>query len=208
MKVNWKTVIIKKNGETKMRVPAYVVNGVLRVSDGNILINSALIPAGQEAKVKAALQARHITPEIEAMGIKLGDNGNGLVAVWQDDDIRAERAAMEPALVERARISEMHRKAHKALNHDTDDNNVVRGYSLQAAADKMLAAWQAKYPEHAKRERAQDMLAEARELIHTAQGALTYDCDGSISPDEQMARHSQLMAEARELKRQAEAMLA
>ena len=147
-----KTVVVYRNGEQKLRIPAEIRNGILRSGD-NILINGDLIrlPA-TKASVAAEIKARRITPEIEAMGMRMGDNGNGLVVRWAEDvetELQAKADAAYEALPddvraareEREAIDKLYYRSDRALNHDTDDNNVSRGYSLRAEADRRLAAW-------------------------------------------------------------------
>jgi hypothetical protein len=207
-------VQVTRNGEIKLTVPAEVRNGILRHHDA-ILINADLIPATTtKAAVAAAIKAGKITPEIEAMGMHIGDNGNGLVVRWLDEVQAEERvkakaeydalpAEVRAAREERAAIDDLYRRSYKALNRDTDDNNVERGYRLQAEADRRLAAWQEKYPDAAKEELRRDLLARADHEEELAVGALTYDCDGSFSPEYQRQRHDEFMAKAADYRRQA-----
>ena len=209
-----RTVQVTRNGEIKLTVPAELCNGILRHNEA-ILINGDLIPASTtKAAVAAAIKAGQITPEIEAMGMHIGDNGNGLVVRWLDEIQAEERAKADaeyqalPAEVraareERTAIDDLYRRSHKALNHDTDDNNVERGYRLQAQADQRLAAWREKNPDARKEERRQTLLAQADREEHLAVGAMTYDCDGSFSAEYQQQRHDEFAAKAAELRRQA-----
>lgn len=210
-----KLVQVTRDGEIRLTVPAEIRNGILR-NGKNILINSDLIAASGMTKeqVASAIKAGRITPEIEAMGMRIGDNGNGLVVRWLDD-IRAEeqaKAAAEynalPADVRAAReerlaIDDLYRRAYKSLNRDTDDDNVDRGYRLQAEADRRLAAWKTQYPAAAKEERRAELLAQAKHEEDLASGALTYDCDGSFSPEYQQQRHDEMMAKAAAIRAQA-----
>jgi hypothetical protein len=208
-------VQVTRDGEIKLTVPAEIRNGVLRHGQA-ILINGDLVRAPwTKETVAAAIKTGRITAEIEAMGMRIGDNGNGLVVRWLDEVQAEERAQAQAAYdalpgevraarEERAAIDKLYRRAHQSLNHDTDDNNLMRGYSLRAEADQRLAAWRKQYPEAAKEERRAALLAQAEHEESLAVGALTYDCDGSFSPEYQRQRHDEMMAKAAALRRQAE----
>ena len=208
-----KVVIAYRNGEEKLRIPAEIRNGVLRHGQ-NILINNDLIPAGQIERVKAQIKSGKITPEVEAMGMRIGDNGNGLIVRWYDDVLAESRATAKaeydalPAEVKAARkerleIEQLYNRAYKSLNHDTDDNNISRGYSLQAQANARLEAWRTKYSKQAMLEDADKLEAQASKEDDLAIGALVYDADGWISSDEQQRRHDEHKAKAEELRAEA-----
>lgn len=210
-----RTVIVYRNGEPKLIVPAEEKNGVLRSVGGSILINNDLVPEGRLEWLKKQMKARKITPEIESWGIKLGDNGNGLIA-RRSDEVEAEekrKADAEYAALpqevrecreERIAIDRLFAAAHKSLNHDLDDNNVMRGYQQQAEANRRLDAWKKKYPREAELERAADLRAAADKQDDLASGALVYDCDGSFSPEYQQQRADTFRAKANALRAEAE----
>jgi hypothetical protein len=152
------------------------------------------------------------------MGMCIGDNGNGLVVRWEDDVIAEQRAKAKakydalPANIRAAReernaISKLYSEAERALEHDTDDNNVSRGYGARAEADARLLAWRKKCPSEAMREDAQRLLAKADHEEHMAVGALTYDADGWIGPAEQQRRHDEFMANAGRLRAEVQKLL-
>jgi len=213
-----RTVIVYRDGETKLRVNVDLTNGILRAGK-NILINGDLIPASGMTKeqVAAKIKKGQITPEIEALGMHIGDNGNGLVVRWADE-VEAERKAkaeaeynalpqrVKDAREERMAIEELYRKSYKALNYDTDDMNVDRGYRLQAQATARMKAWRVNYPEAAKEEDRKDLIAQAEKEEELAKGALHYDCDGSFSREYQQERHDRMMAKATDLRNQATAL--
>jgi len=207
-----KTVVAIRNGKETLRAQAEERNGILRSGD-NILLNADLVAAsglGREY-VMREIKAHRITPQIEALGMRLGDNGNGLVCRWEADIIAEQRAEAKkayealPAEVreakeERAAISELYARSGKALNHDLDEDNVSRGYSLRAEADRRLKAWRAQYPAEARKERAASLVAQAEHEEDLAAGALVYDADGWIGPEERQERHDDMMAKARMLR--------
>lgn len=209
-----KVVIAMRNGEEKLRVMAEVRNGILR-SGVNILINADKVPAGRMDWLKAQMKKGQITPEIEAWGMHIGDNGNGLVVRWLEDIEQEKREAVQAAynalpadeqaaLEERKAIEKLYGIADKALNYDTDEDNVSRSYSTRTEADRRLEAWQKNYPKAARRERARDMDSQADREENLAVGALTYDADGWISPEEQKQRHDEGMVKAADLRAEAQ----
>lgn len=204
-----KIVIAYRSGVEKLRVPAEVRNGVLR-NGQNILINSDLIPPGKKDEVAREIKSGKITPEIEAMGIRLGDNGNGLIVRWASDvdaECRAKAQAEYDALpaeikaarAERNAIEQLYSRSYRALNHDTDDN-VSRGYSLQAQANARLKAWREKYPKMAMLDDAESLESQASKEDSLASGALVYDADGWISSEGQQQRHDEHKAKAAQLR--------
>lgn len=213
------TVIVTRNGETKLRVPAEIRNGVLRHGK-NILINGDLLATSGLTKdeVKTKIKKGDITPEIEAMGMKIGDNGNGLVCRWAKD-VRAEEnkareaiynalpADVRAAREERKAIDKLYYQSDRSLNHDRDDNNVMRGYGQQSEADKRLKVWREKYPHAAAKEKAELLLTKADREDSLASGALTYDADGWIGPEEQQRRHDEYKKEADDLRQKAQSII-
>lgn len=209
-----KSVIAYRNGVEKIRVMAEVRNGVLR-SGKNILINNDLIKAPHTpARVCAAIKAGKITPEIEAMGMRIGDNGNGLVVRWAADVDAEDRAKAQaeyealPADVraaqeERAAIDRLFAAAWKSENQDTDDMQMDRAMRQRSEANRRLAAWKTKYQTAAENEKKKDLMAQAEKLDELAVGALVYDCDGSLTPEMQQQRHDEFKSRAAELRKQA-----
>jgi hypothetical protein len=127
-----KTVTITRNGQHVKTTAAIEKDGVLWSHDRNgkadmVYINSALIPDGQREAVVAANGARRITPEIIAMGIKIGDNGNGLVAKW-DAPVRQLTAAEQNAANKRAKML-MHtsKYAQDAIDRERNHNRTGGG---------------------------------------------------------------------------------
>lgn len=213
-----RTVIAYRNGEPKVRVPAVEINGVLRAGK-NILINADLIPASGMSKetVVAKIKIGQITPEIEALGMHIGDNGNGLVVRWADE-VAAEREAkakaeydalpkaVKDAREEREAISRLYAAAYKSEHHDTDDDQYMRACRQRAEADRRLAAWKKDYAEAAKEERKADLIAQAEKQEELAKGALLYDCDGWYSAEHQQKRHDEFMAKAETFRTEAAAL--
>lgn len=212
-----KVAIIYRNGEVKLRVPAEVSEGILLAVNGGILINSDLITPGQKERIIRERKEGKLTEEMKKMGMKLGDNGNGLIVRWADDVETEERAKAQAAYdalpvevkmarKERKEIDRLYSISHKSLNYDTDDDNVMRGYSTGAKADAMLKSWREKYPKMAMLEDADNLDAKALKQDSLASGALIYDSDGWLSPDDQQRRHDEFKTEAAKLRTEAQTL--
>jgi len=208
-----KVVVVYRNGEEKLRVLAEVKNGVLR-SGKNILINNDLIKAPHTREsVCAAIKAGRITPEIEAMGMRIGENGNGLVCRWDADvqaEARAEAERQYNALPADVRAAREERQAIDALyaaaqrsEYATDDNQMIRSMAQRSEADRRLAAWRKQYPEAARDEQAAEFRRKADRQDELAAGALVYDCDGSFSREMQDERAAEFRTQAAEFRRKA-----
>jgi len=106
-------------------------------------------------------------------------------------DAKAEQE--DPATIERKAINKLFAQAQAAR-----DNDLNRHFQLLTEARRRLAAWQAAYPENARKERKEQLLAEAETLKGKAAASLLYDDDGWISEDGRQARHDEFMAKAQE----------
>jgi len=210
-------VAIITKGEVKKMLPVEIKNGILRHGK-SILINSDLVPTGKMEWLKKQINAQNITPEIESYGIRIGDNGNGLVARWYDDILAEQQVAIKAAYnllpveiraarEEREAISDLFDQAHRALNNDTDDNNVIRGLRLLSQAQTKFSDWENNYPLAAQKERGQELLSKADKQKSLAIGALTYDADGWLDSDARQKSHDEHMNKASELISQAKQLL-
>lgn len=87
-----------------------------------------------------------------------------------------------------------------------EDEDYGAALSLRSKAAAALTVWQAQYPEAAREERKRDLRDHAAHLRDLAAGALLYDMDGSLTAEDQQARHDKLMAEAAAKDAEAEAL--
>jgi hypothetical protein len=112
-------------------------------------------------------------------------------ADWVDAQHKAYQAECNsPANVERGEIEGMFNRAEGQRDYPGVYFNSLH------RAESALAAWRTKYPAYADAEDARNRKDRADALRRTAQGALLYDADGSIGPEEQQRRHDEMMAEA------------
>lgn len=131
-----------------------------------------------------------------------GINPTGLRVVEQSEYLAAKEAARTPAQRERDEISKLYAKARRLEDSDSEDN--VRGpIMIRSEANRRLAAWQTKYPAEAAAELKQDMLDKATDLRSKAQGAMLYDCDGSMSYEDQCASRDNWIRKAEALEAEA-----
>lgn len=105
-----------------------------------------------------------------------------------------------PALRERRRVTALRERAEGLRD------NPGAYFPALARAEKALADWRAAYPDEAAAEDRDDLRESADDLRRKAAGALVYDCDGSLSAEDRQRRHDELVAEAVELERRADAV--
>jgi hypothetical protein len=135
----------------------------------------------------------------------LGENEGGLVVVTgaaEKARIEAERRAYlatpeGKANQARIEVDRMFASAERLRNYPGEY------FPAKMDAEDALKAWQAKYPDAARRERAARLRSQADHQRELATGALVYDCDGSFSSAYQQKRHEEFMAKAADLDAQA-----
>lgn len=118
-------------------------------------------------------------------------------------DQRAREDRIRDGLRAYQEIERLEDLSQKALTRDTDDMNIDRGYRLQAQAAAHRKQWIEQYPEASRAQRARALRDSANHERDLASGALTYDCDGSLSREDQQQRHDSFLRRAAELDRQA-----
>jgi hypothetical protein len=153
----------------------------------------ALIKAGKFAEIPADCFAKE------------GTSASGLEVIDYEIIRNQEIINLTDAQKERIRINGLFAKAY-ARQNASDDNNVQDYFIILGQAKKALAAWKVNYPAEAKEEKRDSLMNKAAELRSTAIGALTYDCDGDLTPAMQQARHDELINQARAIEAQAKAL--
>lgn len=155
-----------------------------------------------KAKMVELINARDFAAIPAACFAHEGLNPSGL-EVKSYDDIRAEaQAARTPAQRERDRIEGLFAQARRRADAE-DDNNVTDSLRLESQARAALAKWREDYPVEARAEDADKLEAEADHEDDIADGALTYDADGSLSEADQQRRHDEHKTKAAELRAKA-----
>lgn len=193
--------LVLRNNEVKMPLadPTIKADGTIWMRGIPLL---GITDAATKAKAADACK-RQAWSEISANAFtRVGENINGLTVIKQSDYLAAQEAALTPAQRERREINNLFAKAERLANSDSEDN-VSGPMILRSKARKMLAGWQAKYRSEAAEEKRQTMLDKAAHLRDMASGALTYDMDGSISPEEQQKRHDDFINQAKAIEAEA-----
>jgi len=118
--------------------------------------------------------------------------------------IKAKNEALrnQPENIERRAIDALYSKADRLAESDSEDN-VAGPMSIRAEAHRRLINWRMRYPECAKKEDKNNLLALASEQEHLATGALTFDADGWLDNNAQQKRHDEFIRKAEEYKEQA-----
>lgn len=193
--------LVLRNNEVKMPLADPTIK-----ADGTIWMRGTPLLGIADAATKAkAVDAckRQAWSEIPADAFtRVGVNTNGLTVMKQSDYLAGKEAALAPAQRERREINNLFDEAESLANSDSEDN-VSGPMMLRSKAQKMLADWHTKYPTEAAEENRQTMLDKAAHLRDMASGALTYDMDGSISPEEQQKRHDDLINQAKAIEAEA-----
>lgn len=112
--------------------------------------------------------------------------------------VAAPVVALTPAETERRRIWGLLAAADRRADYPEE---CIR---LRMQADKALAAWREQYPVEAEQEKKKNLIGEAAHLESAAKDALVYDADGWLSAADQQARHDDYLAQAANLRAQAE----
>ena len=196
-----KAAVMIRDGKETMRLPNCTprADGSLWCSGMPIL--DGLAPGGlTKAQIEPLAKARKFA-EIPACNFaKLGTNPSGLVIRWADEYDAEQRAAYQeanPGCVERGEIERLLARAEKHRDYPGEY------YGILAEHKRRLAAWRLKYPAEARQEDADDLRAKADYQRSLASGALTYDCDGSLTREHQQARYDEFAATATLLEKQA-----
>ncbi len=199
---------VRRNGAVVMTAPFAVrPDGTLWYNRGGFDMplfdgqDPELLKVGKEKIVEyCRLQCWDKIPK--SCFARVGMSPTGLEVISCDDLRRQAEAALTPAQKERARIEALYRRANQRL-YDTDDNNTMDHFRLRTEADAALAKWRKDYPLEAAEEDADGLIEQAKHEEELASGALVYDADGWLSPEEQQRRHDEHMAKARELRAKA-----
>jgi hypothetical protein len=177
-------------------------------ADGTIWVSGRNIPLLGITNTTTAAQAANATKrqawaEIPADAYtRVGINANGLTVIKQSEYLAVKTAAITPAERERCEISGLYLAAHRLADSDSEDN-VSGPMQLRGKADRLLAAWCIKYPAEAAKERRDALMSKAADLRDKASSAMLYDCDGSLSNTDQIARRDNFISQAEAIEAEA-----
>jgi hypothetical protein len=212
------TLHVIKDGVQKVSIPYRLTNGFPNFQ-GKYLVSKTI--TSEDGVDPKDLVKKAPTPASAKYYLRLGMNPDGNELI-DDEDLQirknqvrdcAEKARRDSLIPEqRSRedriregfaayeeIEHLFALSYKVLHHDTDGMNVDMGYRLQAQAQNKAHEWALKYPEAANQRKAQALRSDAAHERDLAVGALTYDCDGSLSREDQQNRHDACMNRASEL---------
>jgi len=205
--------VVYKDGTKALVVPKADARGDGTIwAGGSPLLNGGVLDAlGITAQIKAAIARKDFGPIPPEAYMRYGDNPYGRRVITMAQERTATRTANDqyladhPEVAERQTIERLFDGAERAINA-TDDDNVMRHHRLLGDAKARLAAWRLKYPEAAKEERRRYLIGQAEHQEHLAHGAMLYDCDGSLSQQDQERRRDESLAAAGVLRQQAAAL--
>lgn len=180
---------------------------------GGIPVLDAQAPGGLDRAALVPLVAARDWAAVPAVNYaRMGANPSGLVVMPAADyDAEARRVAAahlreyrasRPGAAERAEIAALLARADR-LEYSGSENNVVGPICMRAEAGRRLAAWRTAYPAEALEEQVSHLRSMADRKRELAAGALTHDCDGSLTHEMQQSRHDTWMAEADALEAEA-----
>jgi hypothetical protein len=189
-----------RDGKLQRVMPLEKKNG--RLWNNYPLLDGVMVDKHGREKIAELSKARKFDEIPDECYAVEGENPSGLLVISCADLRAQEEAAMTPAQKERIRISGLYAQANRRLNAD-DDCNTMDYYRIKSQADGALKKWRTDYPTDAAQEKADDLKATAADLRSRAQGALLYDCDGSIDAAGQQQRHDDFIAQAEAMEKQA-----
>lgn len=196
--------LVIRDGEVKMTLadPTIKANGEVWYHGMPLIDSKSDAYLAAPDAIRGAVKAKRWDSVPSSAIGRIGDNKTGLRVIKRAEYFAEQEAALTPAQRERREINNLFAKADRLANSDCEDN-VSGPMILRGKASKMLADWQSKYPDNAAEEKCQEMLDKAAHLRDMASGALTYDMDGSISPEEQLKRHDDFINQAKAIEAEA-----
>jgi hypothetical protein len=213
-----KTVVVIRDGETKLRLARAMIRADGTIWYNDIPLLDAQAPGALDrATAAAAVRAKDWDKIPPAMYARMGTSASGLIVRDAADVDAEQRAAAKqaqseydaanPGAAERRKIHALF--AHARARRDAEDDcNTMDYYRISAEASAKLKAWREKYPAEARAEDAEDLRAKADKQRELAAGAFAYDCDGSLSADDQQRRHDEFLLKAAEYEKQAAELIA
>jgi len=200
------TIEILVDGKVSLTVPADIRADGTIWSDTNAgtqpIINGHLLTAAGITKEQYgnAARAGELTDAMLACCLKLGENPGGRVArdketFAREQDARRE-AAMSPIEREKRTLREaIHHAERRAARCDRSEDDVEFD-QLSWKAERLQKEFYERFPEELRADRASNLRGRADHKRALAIGALVYDCDGSLSDEDQQRRHDEFIAEA------------
>lgn len=202
-------VEVLKDGQVTLTVPVEIRDGVLwgKTSAGvTPLVNGFLLEkAGiDKSEIGKCARSGDFPQAILACCLVMGENAGGRLVRDKDEARRAADAAMSPVEREKRKLlSEIASVENQARRCDrSEDDEEFR--RLTWKAERLQKEFYDRFPEEKIADQARELLSRAAHRRDLAAGAMVYDCDGSLSYQDQVRRHDELIAEATKLESQAE----
>lgn len=197
------TYLVLRNDQIKMRLQRATVD-----PDGAVSCQSCYVIDAELAKSDGVFDAVASNVKAKRWGQidrryfgKVGTSVSGLQIVSEREYDVAQRRAVAPEWQARQAITALFERASRLQYEDTEQY-----FELRRHAEEQLVSWRRIYPAAAEEERVDGLRSEADHLRSLANGALTYDMDGSLSAEAQQAAHDERVAKAAALDAQAAAL--
>lgn len=200
------------DGKVTLHVPATIhADGTIWSigSPSRPVLNGALAESRGIAKTTCAAQVKagKYTQDVLACGMKLGDNFGGRVArdkdAAADEARRAADVAMSPIDREKQTLLHGIAAAERAARRCDRTEDDVEYQRLTWKAEKLQDDFYARFPEEKIADKARNLRSRAAHIRDVADGAMLYDCDGSLSYEDQCERRDAGHAEAVAIEAQA-----
>jgi hypothetical protein len=127
--------------------------------------------------------------------------------VIRDREREYEEYRNKPENREMNHIEALRSKADRIERGTESSDSWSDIFKLRMEADRLEKIWRSKYQNEATKEDARKLVARAEHEESLAVGALTYDADGWIGPQEQQKRHDDFMVKAAKYRKQAADLL-
>lgn len=200
------------DGKVTLHVPATIhADGTIWSigSPSRPVLNGALAESRGISKATCAAQVKagRYTPEVLACGMVLGENFGGRIArdkdAAADEARRAADAAMTPIEREKQQLLQAIANAERAARRCDRSEDDVEYQRLTWKAEKLQDDFYARFPEEKIADKVAAMRSRAAHIRDVAAGAMLYDCDGSLSYEDQCERRDAGIAEAVAIETQA-----
>lgn len=206
------TYLVRRNGETRLRLIAAEVEaeGVVTVQGAYVLDGELCKADGCFDQMAGLAKSRKWSQIPRRYLGKVGTSESGLEIISEreaeevEERRRRVHLAAHPEIAEMQEIESLYERSEEIIQGEDERYDRGYGYNLRSQADARLRAWREKYPVAARERDAGVLDDKAEHLRSLAVGALTYDADGWISPEEQRRRHDEMMAESAEIQRRAD----
>lgn len=200
-----KMMAVIRDGELKLRVALEAKpDGTLWCGQSPLLGRGTGDTMSKE-ELSALVRAGKFDQISSGRFLRLGQNPDGALVMAADEWDRQQRDARPESEKAYDEVQRLYAEADR-LKDSTQEDGYERHFRVLHQADAARAAWREKYPEAATEKKRASLLAQAAHQRSLAQGAMTYDCDGSFSRADQEARRDEFLKKAAEIESQANSL--